>query len=560
MRAGAALAGAVCLLGVLSTQLARGSSDLFPNPLPDVNGLFYGDGDYLDYSFLYGATSANAAIYHRVDGSTLYLAVVVSRAFNDNVYVPQGGDRDYVGAAGWGPESDPEHWNFHLTASDRLTIELRCGTNTWEWVQDYAYPDGDTYKSDYVTPPGAEGRDYDGQVVAGNVQDLVIGSSSSMVWNLNNSTYADRTSRSPDINANSTPTDEAYYDVQSRTPFTNGTTPWWEWDMVYEMALDISTCGTETITIWPVTAHNSPSKKGDEDNNITFTKRSLVDFGDLPDTYDTLTTSNGARHTLVSTPTYLGSTIDWENNGEPDSDAAGDDQADADDEDGIMLDPLYAWVPGSVVWLTATVTGDNGYLVGWFDWNGDGDILDAGEQIAFGDLSGTTRISLTVPSAYSGGVLYSRFRLYDKRLYDTDAGVFYSYGEVAGGEVEDYKWDDLPTSVTLSSFAAFDAGGYVLVTWATTLEINTVGFNIHRATTCEGPYSVVNPSLIPPRNPGGLTGAVYSWPDHDVEPGVVYHYQLEDMDVWGQSGFHGPVQASLGSSRRLFLPFVSRNP
>ena len=38
----------------------------------------------------------------------------------------------------------------------------------------------------------------------------------------------------------------------------------WEWNMVYEMGLDVSVCGSSQIYLEVVSAHNSPVKTGDE--------------------------------------------------------------------------------------------------------------------------------------------------------------------------------------------------------------------------------------------------------------------------------------------------------
>ena len=56
-------------------------------------------------------------------------------------------------------------------------------------------------------------------------------------------------------------------------------------------------------------------------------------------------------------------------------------------EDGIERHPDYLWQPGNTVHITATVNGTDGYLVGWFDWNNDGDLDDTGEMEEFGSVS-----------------------------------------------------------------------------------------------------------------------------------------------------------------------------
>jgi hypothetical protein len=100
------------------------------------------------------------------------------------------------------------------------------------------------------------------------------------------------------------------------------------------------------------------------------------------------------------------------------------------------------------------------------------------------------------------------------------------------------------TAVGLASFDAMPAGGSVLVTWETAMEINNVGFNLYRGETLDGPYTKLNESLIPSQSPGSSVGAEYVWLDEAVEAGVTYYYKLEDVEVGGKSTFHGPISTS----------------
>ena len=132
-------------------------------------------------------------------------------------------------------------------------------------------------------------------------------------------------------------------------------------------------------------------------------KLSRTDYGDLPDSYATLATSNGARHSLKS-GLYLGSCVDIEATGAPDFEAGtdgsgGDDQttglltegtcAGNDDEDGIFL--LTPLIPGSTACIEVTATSVNGTAVlnAWIDFNGDGDFVgDANENLVFTSIDG----------------------------------------------------------------------------------------------------------------------------------------------------------------------------
>ncbi|MBW1789710.1 MAG: hypothetical protein JRK53_24365, partial [Deltaproteobacteria bacterium] len=82
---------------------------------PTVNGLFYGDGDYLHYN-LYAENPGRAKLYYYVDDSSapqiyLYAALVLSHNVNDNVFGEKncntgggnpGLDATYLGTADTG--------------------------------------------------------------------------------------------------------------------------------------------------------------------------------------------------------------------------------------------------------------------------------------------------------------------------------------------------------------------------------------------------------------------------------------------------------------------------
>jgi SdrD B-like domain/GEVED domain/SprB repeat len=188
-----------------------------------------------------------------------------------------------------------------------------------------------------------------------------------------------------------------------------------------------------------------------------------IDFGDLPDTYVTDDTpdNSGAQH--ISQPSkFLGACIDAERNATIDPAgfagtwASGDDNTAStrtrgtcttanDDENGVQfITPL---VPGAQACVRVTYTAldvpglvrtGNTYLSAWIDYNGDGDVADAGEQAVI-DLALTTGtnavrdVCFTVPNTatFAGGAARARFRLH------CQPGLG-SAGLAIGGEVEDY--------------------------------------------------------------------------------------------------------------------------
>ncbi len=126
------------------------------------------------------------------------------------------------------------------------------------------------------------------------------------------------------------------------------------------------------------------------------------DYGDLPAAYNlTTSTDNGARH--ISSSLFLGMAVDGETEGQESADAGrsstdGDDGNDSDDEDGVGV--VGTWQEGSNGGtIDAIVTGGNGCLSGWVDWNSDNDFNDASEQVlAMAVVStGTNRLSFNIP-------------------------------------------------------------------------------------------------------------------------------------------------------------------
>ncbi|MCP4542246.1 MAG: DUF11 domain-containing protein [Chloroflexi bacterium] len=163
----------------------------------------------------------------------------------------------------------------------------------------------------------------------------------------------------------------------------------------------------------------------------------LRDYGDLPEgPYPVTLAQNGARHIIlpVSNPT-LGATVDHEEDGQPSATATGDDiSGTPDDEDGVRLEtPIIA---GQIATMTITGTNTSGaYLNAWIDFNGNGDLDDAGEQI-FTDQTlaeGANVLAFNVPLVVLSNTLNSRFR------YSTNTGITIT-GETSDGEIEDHQF------------------------------------------------------------------------------------------------------------------------
>lgn len=174
-----------------------------------------------------------------------------------------------------------------------------------------------------------------------------------------------------------------------------------------------------------------------------------ADFGDAPEVlpggeYATTLANNGPYH-VVNGVLYLGAGVDLEADGQPSTNADGDDTDTAgDDEDGVYWrTPL---VPGRDATVDV-VASDAGIVNGWIDfgrddaWNiNDDNILD-GAAVA----AGTNTFVFPVPGTATLGATYARIRL-------SSAGGLDTTGPAADGEVEDAR-------VVIEAFDFGDAYG-----------------------------------------------------------------------------------------------------
>jgi len=537
---------------------------------PVVNGLFYGDGDDALYQ-LYATSEYGSGLYVYYDASStrLYVALVVTHTVNDMVC---SANRDYTRSAGWNP---PRPCN-RATDSEYATFTLECApgsSNSWTWQQAMGCPTNGAnppsgWKSDASCPssggnwpPGIQAST--SWVANANAYQTAYPYSEpwpggrDLPWNM----YVDGIDlagwKSPYVafapnDVTQVPGYPIYTSYDQLGPYSPDYG--WEWSMIYEWSVDLgpagANCGDDPIWLVSGQSHHSPIKNDDPDRSDDFRTDPnnppiLADWGDLPDSYGTTAANGGARHYLTVSGPRLGGTVQPEPNGGPTADASGD----GDEEDGIAFRQGQLWTPGATVNLTATVSGNNGYLVAWIDWDNDG-TFSPEERVIFGNLvSGTNPLTLTVPpGASTGGYVYLRFRLYDSANLPAE---LLPTGPAVGGEVEDYRHNWQPTAVKLLSFTAAPRGSTILVTWETASEVDNLGFHLYRREVGMQGYTRLNQALIPSRSPGQGEGATYAFVDEGVRGGVTYEYLLEDVDLAGRRTPHGPVAA-----RALYVVFL----
>ena len=189
-----------------------------------------------------------------------------------------------------------------------------------------------------------------------------------------------------------------------------------------------------------------------------------IDYGDAPQdgtAFPTTLVENGARH-VIGSGLFLGSGVDGEADGQPNESAAGDDNANVSDEDGVTFGVIQAGSNASVTVVAAVP--DTAVLNAWIDLNSDGDWEDAGEQVFVDQVltNGTNNLSMAIPEAATLGATTVRFR--------ATGTPGYSYNGLApDGEVEDYQVTIVAGSSSSfrASFPGFSSLGASLAVAAT---------------------------------------------------------------------------------------------
>jgi len=164
--------------------------------------------------------------------------------------------------------------------------------------------------------------------------------------------------------------------------------------------------------------------------------------------YPTKVTCDGPRHGI--TGLKLGDIID------PDSGELANDAAQADDshydnapndEDGIAPSEAITWTAGGAGSLDVTVSGGDGYLNCWIDWDRS-ETFDASEHLISDQFlaAGAHTLSVSAPAGVTfDGPYMARCRL----APGSNQGVSPS-GPVWGGEVEDHDWLIQPVTPAIS--------------------------------------------------------------------------------------------------------------
>ncbi len=189
-----------------------------------------------------------------------------------------------------------------------------------------------------------------------------------------------------------------------------------------------------------------------------------TDYGDFSLFADAFSTG--------STSLMLGSKVDLEGSATKTPAANGDDNTGEDDEDAVTFPSMTAGQPMTLPVIVTNTTGSTAYLNAWIDFNNNGVLTDAGEQIASnlnvitGTNGGTVNVSFNVPTnaVTAAASLGTRFRL-------TNVTTPGSTGGVGTGEVEDHA---VVILAPLTDFGDFNGAPDVSNTASTNLRLGAL--------------------------------------------------------------------------------------
>lgn len=237
-----------------------------------------------------------------------------------------------------------------------------------------------------------------------------------------------------------------------------------------------------------------------------------ADVGDAPAGYGNPT------HTIAGI--RLGASVDADGSLLNNATATGDDTNNTDDENGVTLTPLLP--TGEITIVPVDIQNGGGFLNVWFDWNADGDFVDAGEQMATNQAVavGITNLNIAVPATAIIGPTFARFRVCTSNAAQDNCST--PRGTVQSGEVEDYQFT-VSRKLTLFKTTLGGVGGpfgFTLTntaqttgTAATTVANTPTQIDGNTASTATLAYSIVAPTTAVTINesslPAGwsLTGA-----------------------------------------------------
>lgn len=113
-----------------------------------------------------------------------------------------------------------------------------------------------------------------------------------------------------------------------------------------------------------------------------------------------------------------------------------------------------------------------------------------------------------------------------------------------------------PLAIALAYFTASFDDDCIEILWKTATEVDTMGFQLWRSESKEGPYTLVPSSFTASKSVTESQGAAYAFTDCDVLTGngIEYYYKLEEIDYDNEAenplyGPIGPVAETVSASQ-----------
>lgn len=296
--------------------------------------------------------------------------------------------------------------------------------------------------------------------------------------------------------------------------------------------------------------------------DFAFVVDATLDFGDLPVAYSGITdlSQDGARHIISGSPSlYLGTAPDTEVDSGPAS-GAGTDGA---DEDGLTFVSPEAWSDGTTGSgnggsIQVDVTG-SGYLVGWMDFNGDGDFTDSAEMVVSQAVTtGISSISFGIPAGtFSSGAktIYSRFRLFAS---EPGLPALSFSGAATDGEIEDHSFvAGVPLPVELIEFVGERKANSSLLKWVVDQSDDLDYYELSRS--IDGKLFVPITTVEPQQ---GEQLVSYEWLDKEariISSKNTLYYQLQSHHIDGTYSKSQVIELNWSKSADLAIA-VFPNP
>ncbi len=204
-----------------------------------------------------------------------------------------------------------------------------------------------------------------------------------------------------------------------------------------------------------------------EDYMVTVTDGPIsfdsLDYGDAPDSYQTIEINDGARHDKLLENIYLGQNITYELFGQPSLNADADEYDDGVDFATTFGIPFLQSGVNQINVTTTVTTTATGYLDLWIDYDNSGDWASenlGSEHVIIGHPlpSGTHPVTIQLP-AFNTDLFYFTYARF--RFRSSPDPISFS-GKISDGEVEDYKLmlcvpDSDPEIIRDTAFCSLDS-------------------------------------------------------------------------------------------------------